>query len=150
MLDHNALKRILPQAYPFLMLDRVVEYTEGQSLIAIKNITANEWFFQEAQDDPNKTKHFPETLLIEAAAQAALVLYHISKVKEGEKRLGYMLGRVQAEFRDVVTIGDQLKIQSFATKMMDKYGFADVKLSTDFKKDIGEVRVIYSVVRDSI
>ncbi len=73
MLDYNDLKRILPQAYPFLMLDRVVEYTEGQSLIAIKNITANEWFFQEAEDDPNETKHFPETLLIEAAAQAALV-----------------------------------------------------------------------------
>ena len=118
--------------------------------MAIKNITANEWFFQESEDEPNKTKHFPETLLIEAAAQAALVLYHVSKVKEGEKRLGYILGRAQAEFRDGVTIGDQLKIQAFATKMMDKYGFADVKLYTDFKKNIGEVRVIYSVVRNSI
>lgn len=149
-LDHNALKEILPQAYPFLMLDRVVEYTEGQSLTAIKNITANEWFFQETQDDPNNTNHFPETLLIEAAAQAALVLYHVSKVRKGEKSPTYILGRAQAEFKDVVAIGDQLKIQSFATKMMDKFGFMDVKLYTDFKNNIGEVRVIYSVIRESI
>ena len=78
MLDHNDLKRILPQSYPFLLLDRVEEYSEGQSLVAIKNITADEWFFQEAEDDPSKTQYFPETLLIEAAAQAALVLYHVN------------------------------------------------------------------------
>lgn len=78
MLDHNALKQILPQAHPFLMLDRVLEYTKGQSLIAIKNITANEWFFQEAEDDPNEIQYFPETLLIEAAAQAALVLCNLT------------------------------------------------------------------------
>ena len=60
------------------MIDRVEEYTEGKNLIAIKSITANEWFFQDTEDDPNKTQYFPETLLIEAAAQAALVLYHVS------------------------------------------------------------------------
>ena len=76
MLDHNDLKKILPQAYPFLMLDRVLEYTEHKHLTAIKNITADEWFFQDTDEDSNqtKTKHLPETLLIEAAAQAALVL----------------------------------------------------------------------------
>ena len=79
MLDHNALKQIIPQAYPFLMLDRVVEYTAGQSLTAIKNITADEWFFQESQDDQNNTNHFPETLLIEAAAQAALVFLSLNE-----------------------------------------------------------------------
>ncbi len=73
MLTHNDLKQILPQAYPFLMIDRVEEYIEGKSLIAIKNITADEWFFQNHEDPLNTTQHFPETLLIEAAAQAALV-----------------------------------------------------------------------------
>ena len=76
MLDHDALRKILPQAHPFLMIDRVQEYIEGESLIAIKNITADEWFFQDAFEGSSQIQHFPETLLIEAASQAALVLYH--------------------------------------------------------------------------
>ena len=64
MLTINDLKNILPQAYPFLMIDRVEEYTPEQSLIAIKNITANEWFFQNDENFLNVTHHFPETLRI--------------------------------------------------------------------------------------
>ena len=75
MLTLDDLKHILPQAYPFLMIDRVEQYIEGKSLTTIKNITANEWFFQNDEDPFHPTKHFPETLLIEAAAQAALVLF---------------------------------------------------------------------------
>jgi 3-hydroxyacyl-[acyl-carrier-protein] dehydratase len=74
MLDNNQLKKILPHAYPFVLLDRVERYIPGQSLVAIKNITANEWPFLES---PERLEHYPETLLIEAAAQAALVLYGI-------------------------------------------------------------------------
>ncbi len=70
MLDHNELKKILPQAYPFLLIDHVDHYTPGESLVAIKNITANEWPFSQERPQLN---HYPETLLIEAAAQAALV-----------------------------------------------------------------------------
>ena len=74
MLDNNQLKKILPHAYPFVLLDRVERYIPGQSLVAIKKITANEWQFLES---PERLEHYPETLLIEAAAQAALVLYGI-------------------------------------------------------------------------
>ena len=149
MLNHNDLKQILPQAYPFLLIDRVESYKAGESLIALKNITANEWFFQNNENPFNVTHHFPETLLIEAAAQAALVLYHVSKVKEGVKKPNYIFGKAKAEFRNVVIIGDQLRIQTFATKMMDKLGYMDVYLYTDFKKNIGNVRVIYSVVKNN-
>ena len=99
MLNHTQLKTILPHAYPFLMIDRVEDYKPGESLMAVKNITANEWL---GEGLPGQTNYFPETptwtnqnkkvqvvslplaiksntimgkgLLIEAAAQAALVL----------------------------------------------------------------------------
>jgi len=70
MLDYEQLKKILPQAYPFLLIDRVENIQPGQSLTATKNITANEWPFTEGRE---RVQHYPETLLIEAAAQAALV-----------------------------------------------------------------------------
>ena len=90
MLDHNDLKNILPHSYPFLMLDRAAEYTKGQSLMTIKNITADEWFFKEVEDDPNKTKYFSETLLTKAASQAALVFIHKSRLRK--KSIAKVLG----------------------------------------------------------
>ncbi len=70
MFDHRQLNLILPQSYPFLLLDRVESFQPGESLVAIKNITANEWPFTNGLEC---SQHYPETLLIEAAAQAALV-----------------------------------------------------------------------------
>lgn len=70
MINYSQLKMILPQAYPFLLIDHVESYRPGESLVAIKNITANEWPFSQS---PKRLEHYPETLLIEAAAQAALV-----------------------------------------------------------------------------
>ncbi|MBI3616986.1 MAG: hypothetical protein HY210_02055 [Candidatus Omnitrophica bacterium] len=67
-LNSNQIAQILPQAYPFLMIDRVADFREGESLTAIKNITGNEWVFE---GQSCQTGAFPETLLIEAAAQAA-------------------------------------------------------------------------------
>lgn len=65
MLDTKQLQAILPHAYPFLLIDKVLDYKEGESLTAVKNITANEWPFT---GDGEHTDIFPETLLIEAAA----------------------------------------------------------------------------------
>ena len=76
-LDSNQIARILPQSYPFLMIDRVTAFQKGESLTAIKNITGNEWVF-DGQSCP--TGVFPETLLIEAAAQAAILFYRPEKL----------------------------------------------------------------------
>ena len=76
-LNSNQIAKILPQSYPFLMIDRVVDFKKGESLTAIKNITGNEWFFD---DQSCKTGVFPETLLIEAAAQAAILFYRPEKL----------------------------------------------------------------------
>ena len=71
MIDYQTIREILPQAYPFVMIDRIIDFKKGESLTAIKNITGNEWVY-DAEHESNPV--FPETLLIEAAAQAALVL----------------------------------------------------------------------------
>ena len=137
------------------MIDRVVDFKKGESLTAIKNITGNEWMFGSSltpfganpersrrvegqcrppgeQESPwGTTNTFPETLLIEAAAQAALILYHLTKIKEGEKRPKYILGRFQAEFGRAVFIGEQLEIKAYATKLLDIGGYSDVEITVN-------------------
>ena len=70
-------------------------------IMVVKNITADEWPFE---GDFSGTNIFPGTLLIEAAAQAALVVDYVSR-EGGDKRLIYMLGRVKARFLGPVGIG---------------------------------------------
>ena len=77
--------------------EKKVVSKEGESIVALKNISANETYSGAYLPD---TDIFPETLLIEAAAQAALVLYHVSQVKEDEPRPVYFLGRVKSEFHE--------------------------------------------------
>lgn len=143
VLDQKQIAEILPQAYPFIMIDRVIEFEKDKSLVAVKNITGNEWVFQGQAD---KTDIFPETLVIEAASQAALVLYHLNKIKEGEKRPKYVLGKIKADFDGAVLIGDQIEIKAYANKVLDTGGYSDI----DVKKNgnpIVRVEIIYSVTR---
>ena len=144
-LDSNQIAQILPQAYPFLMIDRVVDFKKGESLTAVKNITGNEWMFG-SSGMTSGANVFPETLLIEAAAQAALILYHLSKIKEGQKHPKYILGKAKAEFQQSVAAGDQLRIFALANKMLDTGGYSDIQLS-NCDKDVAHIEIVYSVIR---
>jgi len=108
-LDIEQIKKALPHRYPMLLLDRVVDYTSGESLTAIKNVTINEPFFQ---------GHFPQrpimpgVLIIEAMAQATAVLGLLSE--EGSRhwnKLYYLVGVDKARFRKTVGPGDQLVLE---------------------------------------
>lgn len=138
MLDYQQLKEILPHAYPFLLIDRVEEYKEGEHLTAIKTITSNEWAVGK-----NDTAVFPEVLLIEAAAQAALVLYHVSKVKDGRRPL-YVLGRANSEFFSAVEAGDLIKFKVSAGKMLGTGGYSNIRISRRDEK-VSDVEIFYSV-----
>jgi len=142
-LNSNQIAKILPQSYPFLMIDRVVDFKKGESLTAIKNITGNEWVFE---GQPCQTGAFPETLLIEAAAQAALILYHLSKIKEGEKHPRYILGKLQAEFKTAVFVGDQLEIKAYATKLLYTGGYSDVEITVK-SSFVSKMLLIFGVER---
>lgn len=129
MLSSQDIQQLLPQAYPFVMLDRVIEIEHGKHLIAIKNLTANDWPFS---DNQSPVEHFPEPMLIEAAAQAALVLYRVSmeeKPSTGAPR--FFLGKVKAEFLRPVHCGDQVTITARATKVIQSGGYSDVDLTVE-------------------
>ena len=103
------IKRILPHRYPFLMIDRVLDYQAGHSLRAIKNITINEPFFQ--GHFPHKPV-MPGVLIIEALAQAAALL-GIQDLEDGRLGKGsviYLVGVDKARFRRPAGPGDQLVI----------------------------------------
>ncbi|MDZ4801057.1 MAG: 3-hydroxyacyl-ACP dehydratase FabZ [Bryobacteraceae bacterium] len=106
VLDIQAIEKILPHRYPFLLIDRVLEL-EDMRVVAIKNVTMNEPYF---------TGHFPGfpvmpgVLIIEAMAQAAAVLV-LSRVADRENKLVFFASITEAKFRRPVVPGDQLRIE---------------------------------------
>ena len=104
----NDIMGILPHRYPFLLIDRVDEYVPNEKLIALKNVTINEPFFQ---------GHFPGhpvmpgVLIIEAMAQAAALLaFRSLEMTKPEDNVVYFVGIDSARFKRPVTAGDQLII----------------------------------------
>jgi len=106
-LDIRQIMAILPHRYPFLLIDRVLEVSPKKRIVAIKNVTINEPFFQ---------GHFPEyaimpgVLMVEAIAQAGGVLL-LPEVPDHEHKLLVFSGIDRARFRKAVTPGDQLRIE---------------------------------------
>ncbi|MBL1431932.1 MAG: 3-hydroxyacyl-ACP dehydratase FabZ [Gammaproteobacteria bacterium] len=107
-MDIQTILDYLPHRYPFLLIDRVLDYTVGESLQAIKNVTINEPFFQ---------GHFPVmpvmpgVLIVEAMAQAAGILTFLTtETKPGEDNIYYLAGIDKARFKQPVVPGDQLII----------------------------------------
>jgi len=127
MLDIEAIRRRLPLRYPYLMIDRIVEESD-ERVVALKNVTVNEPFFQ---------GHFPEpleavmlgTLILEAMAQT--VAFLIPQSAEGEAREGYLVGVEKARFRRKVIPGDQLRVEARRTRARRGLLQADVSASVD-------------------
>jgi 3-hydroxyacyl-[acyl-carrier-protein] dehydratase len=107
VLEIGEIMSILPHRYPFLLIDRVVEIERKTRIVAIKNVTINEPFFQ---------GHFPGypimpgALVVEAIAQAGGVLL-MPEVPDRDKKLMVFTGIERAKFRKPVVPGDQLRIE---------------------------------------
>ncbi len=140
-LNSNQIARILPQAYPFLMIDRVVDFKKGESLTAIKNITGNEWMFGSVAMTAGA---FPETLLIEAAAQAAILFYRLNNEETSDPASRIFLGQVKAEFTRSAHAGDQIALKTLSGKMLKNGGYMDVLASVKEEK-IADVQIFYSL-----
>lgn len=143
-LNSQQIAEILPQAYPFIMIDRVVEFKKGESLTAIKNITGTEWIFE---GQARQSGVFPETLLIEAAAQATIVFCRLSKEGEGASDMKVLLGRVRAEFFNPVRVGDQVTLKTLSGKMLGTSGYMDVGVSVSAER-IADIQIMYSIAGD--
>ena len=101
------IQRILPHRYPFLLIDRVLEMTRKQRIVALKNVTVNEPFFQ---------GHFPGmpimpgVLVVECIAQAGGALL-LTEIEDRDGKLMVFTGIEKARFRRPVVPGDQLRIE---------------------------------------
>ena len=106
--DILEIKRLIPHRYPFLLIDRIIALRPGRSAVGIKNVTANEPFFE---------GHFPSrpvmpgVLIVEAMAQTAAVLVVKGlDVAEDHGLLVYFMAIDKARFRQPVTPGDRLEL----------------------------------------
>jgi beta-hydroxyacyl-ACP dehydratase FabZ len=117
VLDILAIMQRLPHRYPFLLIDRIVRFVPGQEIVALKNVTMNEPFFQ---------GHFPAkpvmpgVLIIEALAQAGGIL--AAEIRGSEKRgeIIYFMGMDAVRFRKPVVPGDQLMLEARVLKMRSR------------------------------
>jgi 3-hydroxyacyl-[acyl-carrier-protein] dehydratase len=107
-LDIDAILERLPHRYPFLLVDRVLEVVPGKSIVAVKNVTANEAYFQ---------GHFPGypvmpgVLIIEALAQAGGILAWETATAEERLWILYLVGVEETRFKQTVRPGDQLRLR---------------------------------------
>jgi beta-hydroxyacyl-ACP dehydratase FabZ len=105
--DIQAIMDCLPHRYPFLLVDRVLKIVPGEKIVALKNVTMNEPFFQ---------GHFPGNpimpgvLIVEAMAQAGGVLFS-SQLKKKHGKLFYFMGMDKVKFRKLVVPGDQIILE---------------------------------------
>lgn len=106
MLDINQIKEIIPHRYPFLLVDQILEVEEGKRAVGIKNVTANEDFFN---------GHFPDypvmpgVLIVEALAQVGAVA--MLKKEENRGKLAFFGGIDKCRFKRQVKPGDQLRLE---------------------------------------
>jgi 3-hydroxyacyl-[acyl-carrier-protein] dehydratase len=127
--DIQEILGLLPHRYPFLLIDRVVEFERGKRLVAIKNVTMNEPFFQ---------GHFPGypimpgVLVIEAMAQAGAIIM-LSEIPDREKKLAVFTGIDKAKFRNQVTPGDQLRIEVNVLAFKSRMGRMEARATVDGK-----------------
>ncbi len=117
LFDTQKIKEIIKHRYPFLLVDRILELEVGKRAVGIKNVTANEDFFN---------GHFPDypvmpgVLIVEALAQVSAV---VMLTKEGNHgRLGLLAGIDKCRFRRQVKPGDQLRLEVEITRLKGPIG----------------------------
>lgn len=123
------IKEIIPHRFPFVLIDRVIELEPKEKLVAIKNVSANEHFFE---GHFPKEKIMPGVLVLEAMAQAGCVYFYYSQNLQG-KSYHYFLGKSTVRFSAPVVPGDQLKIEVTTVKFVGKTGFLKAVASVDGK-----------------
>jgi len=130
VMDALQIMGALPHRYPFLLIDRIISITPGESITAVKNVTNNEPFFQ---------GHFPArpvmpgVLIIEAMAQAGGVLSHETMIDLEPKPLFFLAGVNNARFRRTVLPGDQLTINVEVERVKRGIWFYKCNASVDGK-----------------
>ena len=131
--DVTRIQELLPHRYPFLLVDRVLELEPNQRVLAVKNVTINEPFFQ---------GHFPGhpvmpgVLVLEALAQAGGLLTQLSAagIAAGDEKLFYLVKIDNARFSRMVVPGDQLLLEVRLKRMIRNMAMYECTASVDGKQ----------------
>jgi 3-hydroxyacyl-[acyl-carrier-protein] dehydratase len=116
-LEIEDIKKILPHRYPFLLVDRIVEFEEDKRIVGIKNVSSNERYFIAG---PQGVPVLPASILTEAMAQAGAVL--ILAKPENRARLIYFMGIDRVRYRRPVLAGDQVMLEGIVVRLRSKMG----------------------------
>jgi beta-hydroxyacyl-ACP dehydratase FabZ len=142
MITNDEIPRLLPHRFPFLLVDRVVDMIPAKSIVALKNVTCNEQFFQ---------GHFPEwkimpgVLIIEAMAQAGAVLLFRS-IPDPERKFLALSKIDKAKFKRMVVPGDQLRLEVEWTRTKGK--ICQMKGKAFVDGDVAAEAEIYATILD--
>ena len=135
MLSNKEIRELLPHRYPFLLVDKVLELEAGKRVVAQKNVSANEPFFQ---------GHFPEypimpgVLIVEALAQTAGLA--VAVMEENKGKLGVFAGIEEMKFKSQVVPGDILILE--AEIIMSKLGVTKAKVVAKVEDKVAAEGVI--------
>jgi len=137
-LDIDAILERLPHRFPFLLVDRVLDVVPGKSIVAVKNVSFNEAYFQ---------GHFPGhpvvpgVLIIEALAQAGGILAWESAAEAERLWILYLVGIDETRFRDTVRPGDQLTLKVELAKRRRNLWFFEATAEVDGKV-VAETKIL--------
>lgn len=142
-LNIEQIKQILPHREPMLLIDEVVDLEAGKRVVAFKKV---------AKDEPFLQGHFPGrpimpgTSIVEAMAQASILLYHSGYEDKLQKIPEYYLGSINAHFMHPVFPGDELRIEAETVKLLPTGAFVAVK-SFVLDKQVAEAELVFVIKR---
>jgi 3-hydroxyacyl-[acyl-carrier-protein] dehydratase len=111
------IKAVLPHRYPFLLVDRILEFEEDRRILGVKNVASDERYFIAG---PGGKPVLPASILTEAMAQAGAVL--ILAKPENRDRLIYFMGIDRVRYRRPVSAGDQVLLEGVVLRLRGKMG----------------------------
>jgi len=146
-MDNEAVAKILPHRYPFLLVDKVIEFEAGKRIVGVKNVSANE---------PQFTGHFPDrpimpgVLMVEAMAQLGGLVCLQQPVSDGKGEF-FFAGIDGIKFRKPVVPGDTLVMEMKLNKFREKYGIAKMsgKAYVDGKIALEVKEFTFALVKES-
>ena len=125
VLDFDDIRRLLPQAYPFILLDRVEELLPGERIVALKNVCGNEWVFP--GHFPQKAV-YPGVLLLESMAQAGILLL---KATLADAEGTFLIASIRSRFLRPVVPGDQVRFTGVAQKIISTGAVFEAQATVD-------------------
>jgi len=128
-LDYAAIEKILPHRYPFLLVDRIIEFEVDKRIVGIKNISSNERYLSQPTDGGRPV--LPPTILTEVIAQVGAIL--ILAKPENQQRLPFFAGIERVRFRHPVHPGDVVTIEVTVKRLRSRMGILAGEARVDGK-----------------